>query len=162
MADSPRYSRPGEEPGDRLDRQLNELLQELRLAQGGTQILFAFLLGIAFQTRFQEADTFIHTVYAATLIAAALSVGLFVAPVSFHRIIYRRQLRHRMLPIASRMAIAGLLLAVLAVAGGLLIALDVILPRTAAILTVAAILFWFGIFWFGIPAWVRRTSGGEE
>ncbi|MGW7687191.1 DUF6328 family protein [Kribbella sp. NPDC054772] len=162
MADSPRYSRPGEEPGERLDRQLNELLQELRLAQAGTQILFAFLLGIAFQNRFQEADRFIRTVYAATLIAAALSVGLFVAPVSFHRIIYRRQLRHRMLPIASRMAIAGLMLAVLALAGGLLIALDVVLRRNVAILVVVVVLVWFSIIWFGIPAWVRRTSGDEE
>jgi hypothetical protein len=162
VTEDPRYSRPDEDPGERLDRHWIELLQELRLAQTGTQILFAFLLGIAFQARFQDAGSFVHTVYAATLIASALSVGLFVAPVSFHRLIYRRQLRHRMLPIASRMAIAGLIFLIVAVAGGLLLALDVVLPRGMAVLAVALILIWFMIFWYGVPAYIRRTSGDEE
>jgi Family of unknown function (DUF6328) len=159
-----RYSRPDEDPGERLDRQWNELLQELRLAQTGTQILFAFLLTIAFQNKFQEADAFTHQVYAVTLIASALAVGLFLAPVSFHRIVYRQKLRDRMLPIASRMAIAGLVFLVLATSGGVLLALDVVLARTAAILITAMVLLWFAIFWYAVPAWVRRTSasGGSR
>jgi Family of unknown function (DUF6328) len=157
-----RYSRPDEDAGERLDRQWNELLQELRLAQTGTQILFAFLLSIAFQTKFQDADAFTHDVYAVTLVASALAVGLFLAPVSFHRIVYRRKLRDRMLPIASRMAIAGLVFLVLATTGGVLLALDVVLARPVAILVTAIVLLWFTVFWYAVPAWVRRSSAAAE
>ncbi|WP_329476916.1 DUF1129 domain-containing protein [Kribbella sp. NBC_01484] len=162
MTDSERYSRPDEDAGERLDRQWNELLQELRLAQTGTQILFAFLLSIAFQNRFQDADAFTHGVYAVTLIASALAVGLFLAPVSFHRIVYRHKIRDRMLPVANRMAIGGLVFLVLAMAGGVLLALDVVLPRAIAILTVVLVLLWFAVFWYAVPAWVRRTSASGE
>lgn len=162
VTDSERYSRPDEDAGERLDRQWNELLQELRLAQTGTQILFAFLLSIAFQNRFQDADAFTHGVYAVTLIASALAVGLFLAPVSFHRIVYRHQLRDRMLPVANRMAIGGLVFLVLAMAGGILLALDVVLPRAIAILIVVLVLLWFAVFWYAVPAWVRRTSASGE
>jgi hypothetical protein len=162
VTDSERYSRPDEDAGERLDRQWNELLQELRLAQTGTQILFAFLLSIAFQNRFQDADAFTHSTYAVTLIASALAVGLFLAPVSFHRIVYRHKLRDRMLPIANRMAIGGLVFLVLAMAGGVLLALDVVLPRAIAALVVALVLLWFAVFWYAVPAWVRRASASEE
>jgi hypothetical protein len=159
---SPRYGRPDEDAGERLDRQWNELLQELRLAQTGTQILFAFLLSIAFQTRFQDADSFTHDVYAVTLIASALAVCLFLAPVSFHRIIYRQKLRDRMLPIANRMTIGGMLLLIVAIAGGVLLAADVVLSRPVAIIVVAVVLLLFALFWYVVPAWVRRTNADEE
>ncbi len=160
MTDSERYSRPQEDAGERLDRHWNELLQELRLAQTGTQILFAFLLSIAFQTRFQDADGFTHGVYAVTLVASALAVGLFLAPVSFHRIVYRHKLRDRMLPIAGKMAAAGLVFLVLAMAGGVLLAVDVVLSRALAIIVVAVVLTWFTVFWYVIPAWVRTNANG--
>jgi hypothetical protein len=156
-----RYDRNGEEEAERLDRHWNELLQELRLAQTGTQILFAFLLSIAFQAKFQDADTFTHDVYAATLIASALAVGLFLAPVSFHRLVYRQKLRDRMLPIAGHMASAGLVFLVIAMAGGVLLALDVVLSRTVALVIAAIVLVWFTIFWYIIPALVRANATGE-
>ena len=158
VTDSERYSRPDEDAGERLDRHWNELLQELRLAQTGTP----FLLSIAFQNRFQDADAFTHGVYAVTLIASALAVGLFLAPVSFHRIVYRHKIRDRMLPVANRMAIGGLVFLVLAMAGGVLLALDVVLPRAIAILIVVLVLLWFAVFWYAVPAWVRRTSASGE
>ncbi|MFC9688929.1 DUF6328 family protein [Kribbella sp. NPDC056951] len=158
MTENERYSRPGEDAGERLDRQWGELLQELRLAQTGTQILFAFLLSIAFQNAFQSADAFTHHVYAGTLIASALAVGLFLAPVSFHRIVYRHKLRDRMLPIASRMAVAGLAFLVLAMTGGVLLAVDVVVSRPIAIVVAAIVLLWFIVFWYAIPEWVRRST----
>lgn len=162
VTDSEQYERPDEDRGEQLDRQWNELLQELRLAQTGTQILFAFLLSIAFQNRFQDADAFTHDVYVCTLIASALAVALFLAPVSFHRIVYRKKLRDRMLPIASRMAGAGLFFLVLAISGGVLLAVDVVLARATALIITALVLLWFTIFWYAVPAWVRRTSANEE
>ncbi|MEV0289315.1 MULTISPECIES: DUF6328 family protein [unclassified Kribbella] len=155
------YDRDGEHRTERLDRHWNELLQELRLAQTGTQILFAFLLSIAFQAKFQEADSFTHDVYAGTLIASALAVGLFLAPVSFHRVVYRQKLRDRMLPIAGHMASAGMIFLVIAMAGGVLLALDVVLSRSVAIVITAIVLAWFTVFWYVIPAWVRANANGE-
>jgi len=152
------YQRLEEDTGERLDRQWLELLQELRLAQTGTQILFAFLLGIAFTSVFQEADAFTHDIYAGTLIASALAAGLFLAPVSFHRIVFQHKVRDKMIPIAGRMTSAGLAFLILAINGGILLALDVVLNRTTAIIIAAVVLAWFTGFWYILPAWVRRSS----
>ena len=100
--------------------------------------------------------------YAVTLIASALAVCLFLAPVSFHRIIYRQKLRDRMLPIANRMTIGGMLLLIVAIAGGVLLAADVVLSRPVAIIVVAVVLLLFALFWYVVPAWVRRTNADEE
>jgi Family of unknown function (DUF6328) len=156
------YRREEEDEGERLDRHWNELLQELRLAQTGTQILFAFLLSIAFTNRFQDADAFTHDVYAGTLIASALAMALFLAPVSFHRIVFQRKLRDQMIPIAHHLTSSGLVLLLLAICGGVLLAIDVVLSRPVAIVTVALVLAWFVAFWYVLPAYVRRTSEAGE
>ncbi|MEV6414105.1 DUF6328 family protein [Kribbella sp. NPDC051718] len=159
---SARYQRPEEDAGERLDRQWIELLQELRLAQTGTQVLFAFLLGIAFTPVFSDADAFTHDVYAVTIIASALATALFLAPVSFHRIVFKQKVRDKMIPIAARMTSAGLVILLVAISGGLLLVLDVVLNRTTAIIIVAAVLAWFVAFWYVLPAWVRRSSAAAE
>lgn len=155
---NPRYTRPREDEGERLDRQWNELLQELRLAQTGTQILFAFLLSIAFQQRFQDADAFTHAVFAGTLVTTAMAMGLFLAPVSFHRIVFQQKIRDRMIPIADKLAAAGLVFLVAAIAGGLLLAIDVVLSRTAAVIVDAVVLVCFLLLWYVLPAWVKRNN----
>ncbi|HEY4569744.1 MAG TPA: DUF6328 family protein [Kribbella sp.] len=149
------YTREDEDSGERLDRHWAELLQELRLAQTGTQILFAFLLSISFQNRFQEAGQFTHAVYACTVLASALSVALFLAPVSFHRMVYRHGLRDHLITSADRLTRAGLVFLVVAVCGGILLALDVILPRAVATVIVILVLLVFVTLWFVIPAYVR-------
>lgn len=154
MADE-RYER-NEDEASRFDRHWNELLQELRLAQTGTQILFAFLLAIAFTTPFREADEFDQVVFTVTLILTAMATGLLLAPVSFHRLVFQLRLRDRMIPITSRMAAGGLFLLMLAICGGLLLALDTVLPRPAAIVICACALLWFALFWYVIPGLVRR------
>jgi hypothetical protein len=146
-----------EDKGEQLDRHWNELLQELRLAQTGTQILFAFLLSIAFTVPFERADAFTHGVFAATLIMTGLAMGLLLAPVSFHRIVFQRRLRDKMIPIAGNFATAGLAFLVAAIAGGLLLALDVALTRPWAIAIVAVVLVWFVVFWYVIPVFVRSS-----
>ncbi|MFC0625642.1 DUF6328 family protein [Kribbella deserti] len=152
------YTRHDENDAERLDRQWNELLQELRLAQTGTQILFAFLLSIAFQPRFQDADDFTKMVFAGTLITSALAMGLFLAPVSFHRIVFQQRVRHLMIPMADKMAAAGLIFLVAAIAGGLLLALDVVLSRSTALIVCGLVLSWFVVLWYVVPAWVKRAA----
>jgi hypothetical protein len=156
------YERDDESSGERLDRHWNELLQELRLAQTGTQILFAFLLGIAFQNQFHSTDGFTHAVYAGTLIAAALAVALFLAPVAFHRLLYQQGLRDRLIAITDRLTRGGMACLVVSTCGGVLIALDVVLPRGIAIAVVAGILLWFIAFWLAIPAYVRHRYGQQK
>ncbi len=152
-----RYERE-EDKVERMDRHWNELLQELRLAQTGTQILFAFLLTIAFTPPFRDSDRFTHLVFAATLVTSAIAMGLFLAPVAFHRMVYQHRLRDRMIPIAGRLAQGGLVFLVAAIAGGLLLALDATLSRGTAIGIVAGIVALTTGLWYVLPAWVRRTS----
>jgi len=155
MADVERYERD-EDRVERLDRHWIEQLQELRLAQTGTQILFAFLLTIAFTQPFRDADGFTHLVFAATLVTAAIAMGLFLAPVSFHRITYQQRVRDRMIPIAGALTIAGLVFLLGSIAGGLLLALDVVLARGLAIGVVVAIVLLLLALWYALPAWIRR------
>ncbi|HZO63702.1 MAG: DUF6328 family protein [Kribbellaceae bacterium] len=143
---------------EQLDRHWIELLQELRLAQTGTQIFFAFLLTIAFTQPFRDADRFTHLVFAGTLITSAIAMGLFLAPVSFHRLTYQQKVRDKMLPIAGRLTIVGMVFLVVAIAGGLLLALDVVLGRNEAYVVVAVVLAIVLVSWYGLPAWVRRVS----
>jgi hypothetical protein len=156
------YTREGESKAESLDRHWQELLQELRVAQAGTQILFAFLLTIAFTQPFRESDDVTHAVYAVTLILASLATALMIGPVPFHRIVFRQQLRDQMVRIANRMASGGLLLLMLAMAGSLFLALDVAFSRPTAVVVVAVVLLWYVAFWYALPLYVRSRNNGEE
>ena len=153
-----RYQREEEDSGEQLDRHWNELLQELRLAQTGTQILFAFLLGIAFQNQFHSADAFTHAVYAGTLVASALAAAFFLAPVALHRVLYGRGLRDRLVTVTDRLARGGMTLLLASMSGGVLIALDVVLPRPAAGVMVGGVLIVFLALWLALPAYVRHKG----
>ena len=165
MAD--RYYTRDENEAKQLDRHWLELLQELRVAQTGVQILFAFLLVVAFSQPFQDAGTYAHAVFAVTLVLTAMATGLLIAPVSVHRLVYRRRLRPELVQTAARMAVGGLFLLLGAVAGGLLLALDIVLSRFATIAVVVGVVVWFAIFWYFVPLAIRRrgpvvrTSDGE-
>lgn len=151
-----------ESKAESLDRHWQELLQELRVAQAGTQILFAFLLTIAFTQPFREADELTHRIYGGTLVLAALATALLIGPVPFHRLVFRQRLRDRMVAIAGHMATGGLFLLMLAMAGGVFMALDVALSRTAAAVIVAAVLVWFVLLWYVLPFVVRSSANGER
>src|SRR3989440_12619176 len=85
-----------ETPTERADRNFTELLQELRVAQTGVQILFAFLLTLPFTQRFNVVTTELKWVYLATIVCAALSMACLIAPVSQHRIVFARGLKPRL------------------------------------------------------------------
>lgn len=156
------YTRADESEAESLDRHWQELLQELRVAQAGTQILFAFLLTIAFTQAFREADDLTHQVYAVTLILASLATALLIGPVPFHRMVFRQRLRDRMVTIAGHMATGGLFLLMLAMAGSLFLALDVALTRAMAVIIVVVALVWYALLWYVLPLYVRSTEHGDE
>jgi hypothetical protein len=144
-----------ETEGQRLDRNVDEMLQELRVAQTGVQILFAFLLTIAFQQRFPEITTFQRNVYVTTLILVALATALLIAPVSFHRVVFRQRQKRTLVEATHRLAIGGLVLLLLALCGAVLLILDVVLGTRPAVIGTTGIGLWFIIFWYVIPLRVR-------
>ncbi|HEV2086929.1 MAG TPA: DUF6328 family protein [Cryptosporangiaceae bacterium] len=149
---------------ERLDRNFSELLQELRVAQAGVQILFAFLLAVAFTERFARvADDFVHTVYVVTVVCALGSVGFLIAPVAYHRQAFRRHMKREVVATANRLAQAGLAFLAVALAGALLLILEVTLGRTTALFGAAVALVWLLAWWFAIPmARVRQERGAES
>src|SRR5213082_1326157 len=131
----------GETPLQRVDRAYGEILQEVRVAQTGVQILFAFLLALAFQARFPAITSFQRGVYVVTLMLCAAATALLIAPAAFHRMIYRRRLKQHLVRVANRLAITGLALLIM----------DVVLGRVPALVLAAAVLTWFTMWWFVLP-----------
>lgn len=148
-----------ETPDERYDRNLNELLQELRVTQTGTQIFFAFLLTIAFTQVFRDSDDFVQNVFTATLLLCAVATGLFIAPVAIHRVLFQRGYKRQIVELGSRLALAGTYVLMFALAGALLLALDHTLGRPAALATTAAVLAGFVVLWLVLPLVVRRRLG---
>jgi hypothetical protein len=143
---------------ERLDRNFDELLQELRVAQTGTQILFAFLLTAAFTPLLHNAGPFAEQLLAVTLVLAAMATAMLIAPVALHRMVFRRGLKDHVVRISSRLAGGGLVLLVLTMLGGCLLALDVLLDRTVAISVTAGVGVWFAALWLLLP-WRVKTNG---
>jgi cobalamin synthase len=132
------------------DRHFNELLQELRVAQTGVQILFAFLLGIAFTPRFATIGDRQQAVYLVTLVLAAVSAALLIAPVGYHRTVFRQRLRPQLVRTGHWYAIAGLILLLLALVGAVQLAASFVLGAWASLLA-AALAGLFALLWFLIP-----------
>lgn len=144
-----------ETEAERLTRNLHELLQELRVAQTGVQLLFAFLLTLAFTNRFAALGLTDRVVYVATLVAASLAAGLLIAPVSYHRIVFRRHLRPRLVTAAHRMAAGGLAFLVAAVVGSVYLVVDVVFSAPVAAAVAAGVTAWFVLFWYVVPLVAR-------
>jgi cobalamin synthase len=142
---------------DRRDRQMLELLNELRVALPGVQILFAFLLGLAFTPRFAALTDWQHGVYLATLVCSATSAALLIAPVGYHRTVFRRRLKARLVETGHRYAVAGLVLLLLALVGGVELAASLLIGPWAALLA-GVLSALFATLWFLVPLWHRATQ----
>jgi hypothetical protein len=141
----------GETELQRLDRNFNEILQELRVAQTGVQILFAFLLTLAFSQRFTAISAFQRDLYILTLMLTAAATGLLIAPVGYHRITFRQRMRPQLVSAANWLALGGLAFLMLAMTSSILFITDVVLDRAPAVAITAGSALWFLVFWFGIP-----------
>jgi Family of unknown function (DUF6328) len=148
----------------RLDRNFNELLQELRVAQTGVQILFAFLLTLAFTQRFSTVTGFQRGLYYATLLASAAATSLLIAPVSLHRLLFRRHQKRRVVNVANWLALGGLLALWFALVGVLWFITDVLYGAGPGAAAAVGSLLWFGMLWFALPLrWLgRRTRDGQD
>jgi Family of unknown function (DUF6328) len=149
-----RASRGG--PLQRADRNFAELLQELRVAQTGVQILFAFLLTLSFMDRFATINAFQRGMYVFTLVTSATTVALLVAPVAVHRLLFQRGRKRELVAAGHRLAIIGLISLAVTMLAGMLLVLDVVVGRAAAVSVVAALAVVFAALWAGVPLRVRR------
>lgn len=140
-----------ETDAERLDRNLGELLQELRVALPGVQVLFAFLLAVPFQQHFTEITEFQKKIYFATLLLTALSAALLIAPSAYHRITFRYQQKHRLVFISNRLAIAGLGALALAMTCAILLITDVLFGTAAAVVTTVLAFSVFALLWGALP-----------
>lgn len=143
---------------ERADRRWGELLQELRVAQTGVQILFAFLLTVAFQPRFTELSAIDRDIYTVTVLLAAATTGALIGPVSFHRLLTGRRLKTQTVIWASRLTVLGLFLLLCTMALALLLILRVVVANTTAMWLVVAMVAWFVLCWFVLPVWARATQ----
>jgi Family of unknown function (DUF6328) len=141
---------------ERLDRNYTELLQELRVAQAGVQILFAFLLSLAFTQRFALLTDIQRAIYVVALVAAAVAAALFIAPVSWHRLLFRMRRKHELVDVGNRCAVAGLGALVLSIGASLLLIVDVVVGPVAAIVLTVLITGWYLLFWYALPLIARR------
>ena len=123
-----------ESVNERMDRNWNEILQELRVTQTGTQILLAFLLAVAFQAKFEELDDFELTVYLLLVVTAALTTVMALAPVGLHRLLFRQQEKAHIVRIAHRMLEVTLIGVALTLTGTVLLIFDYVLGRAAGLL----------------------------
>jgi hypothetical protein len=143
-----------------LDRNVAELLQELRVAFTGVQILFAFLLSLAFTQRFQRLSAFDLGIYTVALLSTAVATMLFIAPVSFHRIVFRRRQKFALVIVADRLLVVGLALLIPAISSAVLLIMDVVLGRWQAILGSSLTASVGLLTWYALPLAIRRSGQG--
>jgi len=144
---------------ERVDRELIELLNELRVALPGVQVLFAFLLAVPFQQRFGRATSFQRDVYFATLFSALMATALLVAPAAMHRMNFRRHDKRQIVTTASRLAIAGLAVLGLALVLVVLLISDVLFGGPVTVVAPLVATLVLGLLWAVLPLRMRGAKG---
>ena len=147
-----------ESESERLTRNLNELLQELRVTQTGVQILTGFLLTLPFSRRFPELDAVQKDVYLAILCGSVLATGLIIAPAAFHRVLFRHGQRPWLVQAANRAARAGLAALALTTSGVVWLVFDLVIDRTTASMAACLSLLFFTTVWVVIPLRAPRSE----
>ena len=144
--------------GGRLDRELNELLQELRVTLPGVQVLFAFLFTVPFSQRFGQLTDTQRTAYFVAFLTAAAAATLLLAPAAYHRIQWRQHDKERLLQTSTRLALAGLVLLIVAIAAAAFVVTDVLYDTAWAAFVAAALAGFMVALWFVLPLMSRVTE----
>jgi ACR3 family arsenite efflux pump ArsB len=148
-----------DEEQERLNRQLLELLNELRVAVPGVQVLFAFLLTVPFQQGFNDVTRLEKHVYLVTLLASAVSIAFLIAPTSYHRLLWQRGLRPEIIRRGARMLVAGILALAVAITGAVFLVVSYLFDGDTAYSVGIATGGLFLVLWFGLPL-LRRLRDG--
>jgi hypothetical protein len=150
-------ARPGETEAERDDRNLIELLQELRVAGLGVQVLFGFLLSIPFTNRFVKLSHAQHGLYVTALLLAAIATALLLAPVAYHRLVFRRHRKEQLVRDANVLAILGLAAVGLAVSAAVLLVVSFVDRGATVVLITVFVVGLFAVLWFVLPLARHRT-----
>jgi mannose/fructose/N-acetylgalactosamine-specific phosphotransferase system component IIC len=146
----------------RLDRNWDNLLQELRVSQTGVQLLTGFLLTLPFQQRFDQLDDLMRAVYVATVGCSLTSTMLLVAPVAMHRVLFRQRRIKTLVSAAHRLAMAGLALLGLALVGVAVVVVGMVYGRTAGFVAGGVALAGFVALWILLPVILRASRGDDD
>jgi cation transport ATPase len=153
---------PKDETNDeRLDRELEELLQELRIALPGVQILFAFLLVVPFNNRFTETDDLQRNVWFAALLLALGAVACFITPTAYHRLRFREFDKERLVLTATRLAVVGLVCLATALSASAFFVTGFVFSDRAAAFVTAIAAGVIGGLWFALPLVRKLTNDGS-
>ena len=158
MPSSPGREQPGESRPQRINRELMELLNEIRVGLPGVQFLFAFLLVVPFQQGGAKTTPFQHGVYYVALVSAAVSTVLLIAPAAQHRVLFRQHDKETLLRRSSRSAFAGLMVLIVSMTASLLLVLDFFLGPWQAWITAGAIFAGLVWWWAVVPFWHRAHN----
>jgi hypothetical protein len=144
---------------ERLDRNMSELLQELRVALPGVQVLFAFLLTVPFQQGFSKATPFQKDVYLVTLLLTAVATALLIAPSAYHRLEFRQDDKKHIVLVANKFAIAGFAVLAAAMTSAVLLVTDYLYGETTTIVSTVGVGCLLYGFWYAVPLMRRLRHG---
>ncbi|WP_229911367.1 DUF6328 family protein [Streptomyces aurantiogriseus] len=133
-----------------------ELIQEVRVAQTGVQILFGFLLTVVFTPRYPGLDDTSQVIYIVTVVLGACATGALIGPVSLHRLVSGRRVKPQAVRWASRLTFVGLLLLLATMTAALLLILRVATHDDFVPWLVAGVVLWYVLCWFALPLWTRH------
>ena len=151
MGSSPAKDERDETQAERDDRNLIELLQELRVAGLGVQVLFGFLLSLPFTSQFKQLDGSDRDLYLACLILAAVSTALLLGPVAYHRLVFRQGEKERLVRAANVMAILGLITVGLSISASVLLVISFVVGYGTGSVIAGLTLLMFALLWFALP-----------
>ena len=154
--------RRGESLDQTLDRNVDELLQETRVATAGVQFLFAFLLVVPFQQATERATEFQRDVYFVTLVAAVVATALLISPAAQHRALFRQHDKEDLLRRSNRFAFTGLCVLAVAIVAAVLLVVDFLFSFTLAVVTAGVVAVLLGWLWIGSPLTLRARSAAGE
>ena len=148
-----------ESESERLDRNLTELLGELRVALPGVQVLFAFLLVVPFNQRFASLSAGQERLYLFSLLTAGFASALLIAPTAHHRITFREQEKEFIVKMGNRLTVAGLAFLALSMTAAIGLVVDVVFSTTTAVVSSVLIGLLFAVFWYALP--LARLARGR-
>jgi len=151
-----------ESEAERLNRNFDDILQELRVSQNGTQILFAFLLTVPFSNGYSKVTDFQQGFYFAALLLSALSAALLIAPAVMHRVLFRKHHKKDLVYAASRVALGGQVLLTFAVAASVFLVADYLYGHALAAATALFVMAWTSVWFFGVPLYIRAKHHDRE
>ncbi|MEU2426620.1 DUF6328 family protein [Streptomyces sp. NPDC007851] len=141
---------------ERADRMWGDLIQEVRVAQTGVQILFGFLLTVVFQQKYAQLSDVDKTIYVVTVLLGASATGALIGPVSLHRLVAGRRVKPQAVRLASRLTSIGLFLLLATMTASLVLILRVATSGSNVTWVVGIVVAWYLVCWYALPLWSRH------